>query len=48
MEIKVKNIEAEIRIKCEPDDEYDEIFRSAITKKAKTRPFICGETIELE
>ena len=40
--------EAERGTKREHDDEYDELMRSAITKKAKTRPFEHGETIELD
>ena len=46
--VKHEGTEAERGIKREHDDEYDEIIRSAVTKKVKPRSFEHGETIELD
>ena len=46
--IKREGTKAERGIKREHDDEYDEIIRSAVSKKAKTHSFEHGETIELD
>ena len=46
--VKREGTEAERGVKREHDDEYDEIMRSAITKKAKPSSFEHGETIELD
>ena len=46
--VKREEIKGERGIKRERDEEYDELMRSAITKKVKTRAFEPGETIELD
>lgn len=46
--VKREGTKAERGVKREHDDEYDEIMRSAITKKVKPRSFEHGETIELD
>lgn len=46
--VKREESKAERGIKREHDDEYDELMRSAITKKVKPRHFEHGETVELD
>ena len=46
--IKREEVKGERGIKRERDEEYDELMRSAITQKVKTRAFEHGETIELD
>ena len=46
--VKREETKAERGIKREHDDEYDEIMRSAVSKKVKTRSLEPGETIELD
>ena len=46
--VKQEDIKGECGIKRERDEEYDELMRSAVTKKVKIRAFEHGETIELD
>lgn len=46
--IKSEKIKVERGFKREHDPEYENIIKSSTAKKAKTRPFEQGETIELD
>ena len=46
--VKREETKAERGMKRERDEEYDELVRSAVTKKVKPRSFEHGETIELD
>lgn len=46
--VKREGTKAERGIKREHDDEYDEIMRSAITKKVNTNSFEHSEIVELD
>ena len=48
IDVKREEIKGERGVKREYDEEYEELMRSAITKKVKTRTFEHGETIELD